>query len=140
VLRRVRETALEAYAHQDLPFERLVEELRPGRQGTRNPLFQVMFAFQNAPMGAFKLPNLKTIMLIPETVITRFDLEVFWLQTDETLSLRMVYNMDLFHKETIERLVSHYCMLLRSIVDNPAQRLFELPMVTSQEWQQLVEQ
>jgi non-ribosomal peptide synthetase component F len=117
-----------------------VEELRPGRYGTRNPLFQVMFALQNAPMEIFELPKMRTTLLIPETVITRFDLEIFWLQTDETLSLRVVYNSNLFQQQTIDRMVSHYYMLLRSIVENPAQRLFELPMVTTQEWQQLIEQ
>src|SRR5205085_3227794 len=90
LLARVRERALEAYAHQDLPFEKLVEELQPHRDSSRNPLFQVMFVLQNAPGSDLDLGDL---MLTPEPateVTTRFDMEVHLWEQSEGISGRMI--------------------------------------------------
>jgi non-ribosomal peptide synthetase component F len=99
-----------------------------------------MFVLQNTPAEVLELPNLEATRLDSEIITTRFDLEIHWWQTDETLSARVIYNTDLFHKETIERLASHYEMLLESVASDPAQRLFDLLIASPLESQQMVEQ
>ncbi|HEY9734989.1 MAG TPA: condensation domain-containing protein, partial [Trichocoleus sp.] len=147
LLARVRTVALEAYGHQDLPFEKLVETLAPERDLSRNPLFQVAFALQNAPMQPLQLPGLTLEPLQLEAGTTRFDLEVhlwepghglssLW-QSQEGLSGFITYSTDLFERETIGRLVAHYQTLLEGIVVNPESRLSELPLLTPVERQQL---
>lgn len=143
LLGRVRDVALEAYMHQDLPFEKLVEELDPERDLSRNPLFQVGFALQNAPMQPLELPGvmLEPVPLDPGT--TRFDLEVhlwepahglrsLW-QSQEGLSGFVSYSQDLFDRDTIGRLIGHFQILLEGIVANPDTRLSDLPILTLEE-------
>ncbi|MBE9010858.1 non-ribosomal peptide synthetase, partial [Pseudanabaenaceae cyanobacterium LEGE 13415] len=148
-LEQVRKTALEAYEHQDLPFEKLVEELDPDRDLNRNPLFQVAFALQNAPMQPLKLPGLRLEPAPLEFNSTRFDLEVhlwepthglrtLW-QSQEGLSGFIAYSTDLFDRDRIQRLVGHYQTLLEGIVSNPDQQLSDLPLLTSVESQQLAQ-
>lgn len=151
LLGRVREVALGAYAHQDLPFEKLVEELHPERNLSRNPLFQVVFALQNAPMSQLELPQLTLSALKFETKTTRFDLELYlwkcsdnfrqlwgngWQQT-EGLRGVVVYNTDLFEAELIQRLCHHFQTLLEGMVAHPDARLAELPILTATEQQWL---
>ena len=145
LLERVRDVALDAYMHQDLPFEKLVEELDPQRDLSRNPLFQVAFALQNAPMQPLELPGL---MLEPaqfESGSTRFDLEVhlwepahglgsLW-QSQSGLSGFISYSTDLFDHDRISRLVGHFQTLLAGIVANPDARLSDLPLLTTAEQQ-----
>jgi amino acid adenylation domain-containing protein len=152
LLGRVREVALGAYAHQDLPFEKLVEELQPIRDMSRNPLFQVVFALQNAPMEQLELPGLTLSSLNFETRTTRFDFELYlWKCSDNFRSLWgkgwedsqglrgvAVYNTDLFEPESITRLLRHFQTLLQGIVANPAERLANLPTLTATERQQLL--
>ncbi len=149
LLERVRNVALEAYEHQDLPFEKLVEELDPDRDPSRNPLFQVAFALQNAPMQPLELPGLKLEPAPLESGSTRFDLEVhlwepahglrsLW-QSQEGLSGFISYSTDLFDRDRIHRLVGHFQTLLEGIVTNPDAHLQDLPLLTSVEQQQLVE-
>ncbi|WP_199296744.1 non-ribosomal peptide synthetase [Leptolyngbya sp. FACHB-711] len=148
LLGRVRNVALEAYQHQDLPFEKLVEELDPERDLSGNPLFQVAFALQNAPMQPLELPGvrLEPVPLEPQT--TRFDLEVhlwqpshglssLW-QSEAGLSGFISYSTDLFDRATIHRFVEHFQTLLHGIVANPDARLSDLPLLTPAEHQQLV--
>ncbi|MEP1076598.1 amino acid adenylation domain-containing protein [Leptolyngbya sp. PL-A3] len=148
LLGRVRSVALEAYAHQDLPFEKLVEELEPERDLSRNPLFQIGFALQNAPMQPLELPGatLEPVHLEPGT--TRFDLEVhlwepshglrsLW-QSQDGLSGFVSYSEDLFDRSTIGRLVGHLQTLLEGIVADPDAHLSELPLLTATERQQLL--
>ena len=104
---RARRAALEAYAHQDLPFERLVEELRPERRLSHNPLFQVMFALQNAPLRAIELPGLTFSPVEFDFPATRFDLEVFFTETEGGLAVQLTYATDLFDAATIARLEGH---------------------------------
>ncbi|HEY9604551.1 MAG TPA: amino acid adenylation domain-containing protein [Allocoleopsis sp.] len=148
LLERVRDVALEAYEHQDLPFEKLVEELDPDRDLSRNPLFQVAFALQNAPMESLELPGLMLEPAPLESGSTRFDLEVhlwepahglrsLW-QSQEGLSGFISYSTDLFDKDRIQRLVGHFQTLLEGIVANPDARLSELPLLTPAEYQQIV--
>ncbi|MUL38495.1 non-ribosomal peptide synthetase [Gloeocapsopsis dulcis] len=147
LLQRVRDVALAAYMHQDLPFEKLVEELDPQRDLSRNPLFQVAFALQNAPMQPLELPGVTLEPVAIEPGTTRFDLEVhlwepnhglrsLW-QSQEGLSGFVAYSEDLFDRATIGRLIGHFQTLLEGIVANPDARLSELSLLTSEEQQQL---
>lgn len=148
LLKRVRNVALTAYEHQDLPFEKLVEELDPDRDLSRNPLFQVAFALQNAPMQPLELPGLTLEPVLLESGSTRFDLEVhlwepthglcsLW-QSQTGLSGFIAYSTDLFDRERIGRLVGHFQSLLEGIVANPDDRLSDLPLLTPPEHQQLL--
>jgi len=149
LLARVRETTLAAYAHQDLPFEKLVEELHPDRDPSRNPLFQVVFALQNAPMQPLELPGLTLQPLKFEVQTTRFDLELhlwesdhglssLWEGTCDGLSGFMAYSSDLFEPGTIARMLEHFQTLLAGIVANPDTAIAELPLLTAAEAQQLL--
>jgi amino acid adenylation domain-containing protein len=152
VLHRVKETTLGAYAHQDLPFEKLVEELHPERNLNQHPLFQVMFGFQNSPMQSLELPGLEVKTLDLELTTTRFDLEFhLWQSSDNFRSLWggnrwqytegirgvMVYNTDLFAPSTITRMLKHFQTLIESIIANPEQRITELEILTQSEQHQI---
>ncbi|TBR57013.1 hypothetical protein B4U84_26650, partial [Westiellopsis prolifica IICB1] len=138
LLKRVREVSLGAYAHQDLPFELLVEELQPERDLSHTPLFQLMFVLQNTPMSALELPDL-TLSLLEDTRNTaKFDLSLYMINTQEGLVGTLEYNTDLFEKSSIQRMVKHLQTLLEGIVANPQQRLSELPLLTKIEQSQLI--
>ncbi len=139
LLERVKETALGAYAHQDMPFERLVEELRPERSLSYNPLFQVLFSLQNAPRRAFELSGLRLKPLGGVTGTTaKFDLSLFLLEGEDGLSGRVEYNTDLFDGATIDRLLRHYLGLLEAALSNPETRISQLPLLTAEERQQVL--
>jgi non-ribosomal peptide synthetase component F len=132
--------ALEAYAHQDLPFERLVEALEPAREVGRNPLFQVTFVLQNAPGKENRLEGTGlTIGEFPARVTTtRFDLEVHAWEAEEELSVDFVYSTDLFDGQTIRRMLGHYERLLEGVVADPGRRLSQLPLLSEEERAQVV--
>ncbi|HLO48027.1 MAG TPA: amino acid adenylation domain-containing protein, partial [Kamptonema sp.] len=148
LLSRVKEVALGAYAHQDLPFEKLVEELHPDRNLNQNPLFQVVFALQNAPMSALELPSLTLSSLPFETETTRFDLEFhlwepntqngLWADSSEGISGFVIYSTDLFDDATITRMLGHFQTLLEGIVANPEDRIVQLPLLSESELNQLL--
>jgi amino acid adenylation domain-containing protein len=138
LLLRIKEETLQAYAHQDVPFERIVEELQPERNLSHNPLFQVMFVLQNAPMGNLELPNLSLTPLELEQVTAKFDLTLLMSETKEGLQGTWEYRTDLFDVATINRMVGHLQTLLESIVANPKQRIAELPLLTATEQHQLL--
>ncbi len=152
LLARVREVTLGAYAHQDLPFEKLVEELHPERSLSRHPLFQVVFGFENAPMEALELPGLTLSSLNIEVKTTRFDLEFllwqgsedfrsFWGERwEHSQGIRgvVVYNTDLFDEGTISRMLGHFRTLLEGIVANPQVRIANLPLLSDAERHQLL--
>jgi amino acid adenylation domain-containing protein len=154
LLGRVREVTLGAYAHQDLPFEKLVEELHPQRALSRHPLFQVVFGFENAPMEALELPGLTLSPLTIDFKTTRFDLEFHlwdasggfrslwgeeWKHSEGIRGV-VVYNTDLFDAATITRMVGHFTTLLEGIVANPQTRVASLPILLDAERQQLLGQ
>ena len=116
VLSRVREVCVGAYAHQDLPFERLVEELHPERDLSRNPLFQTTFAFQNTPRFPLELAGLTTNELEVDTGIARFDLHLFMEEEEKGLRGYLDYNTDLFNSATIAGMLGHFQTLLEAIV------------------------
>ncbi|KYC36596.1 non-ribosomal peptide synthetase [Scytonema hofmannii PCC 7110] len=133
LLTRVREVALGAYAHQDLPFEQLVEELQPQRSLSHAPLFQVMFVLQNAPMSALELPGLTLSPIATESRTAKFDLTLDMTETAQGLVGTLEYNTDLFESSTISRMAGHLQTLLCAIVANSQQRLSELPLLTNAE-------
>ncbi|BDI19712.1 hypothetical protein ANSO36C_55140 [Nostoc cf. commune SO-36] len=139
LLKRVREVALGAYAHQDLPFELLVEELQPQRDLSHTPLFQVMFVLQNAPMSALELPNLTLTILESDSGTAQFDLSLDMTETESGLIGSLEYNTDLFQESTIRRMAGHLETLLEGIVVNSQQRLSQLPLLTASEHQLLRE-
>ncbi len=138
VLARAQETTLEALANQDLPFARLVEELRPERTPSRNPLFNVMFVLQNMPPKPAHLPGLTLQPHPVDSVTAKFDLTLFMEETADGLRAIAEYNADIFESETITRLLGHFQMLLEGIVKNPDQKISDLPLLTAGERQQLL--
>ena len=138
VLRRVREVCLGAYAHQDLPFERLVEELHVARNLSRNPLFQVMFVLQNARLDTWELSGLTLSPLEVDSGTTHFDLTLHIVDTGHELIATLAYNTDLFEAASIARMFRHYEMLLEAVCASPDGRLSELPMLSEAERQQLL--
>ncbi|MBD2494908.1 non-ribosomal peptide synthetase [Nostoc sp. FACHB-280] len=138
LLRLVRETTLAAYAHQDLPFDLLVEELQPQRNLSHPPLFQVMFVLQNAPKSELELSGLSLNFLENQTHTAMFDLTLDMRETEAGLVGAFEYNTDLFHDTTVNRMVTHLQTLLEGIVTNPDLRLSELPLLTTSERQQLL--
>ncbi|MGQ0555595.1 MAG: amino acid adenylation domain-containing protein [Nitrospiraceae bacterium] len=138
LLEQVRTTALNAYAHQDIPFEQVVEVLNPERQLSHTPLFQVMLILQNAPMDTLALPGLTLSALPAESTTAKFDLTVDLVEADGVLSGTVDYSTDLFEAATIARLMNHYIRLLEAIVAKPTARVNELPMLSHAERQQLL--
>ncbi|WPB73717.1 non-ribosomal peptide synthase/polyketide synthase [Archangium violaceum] len=138
LLARTRETALAAYAHQDLPFEELVRVLNPERGGGHAPLFQTKLILQNAPMPAIELPGLTLTPLEVESGAARLDLVVSLMETADGLSCTWDYSTDLFEASTIERMAGHYQRLLEGIAAHPEQRLEELPLLSDEEQRQLL--
>jgi hypothetical protein len=135
-LQRVRETALEAYAHQDMPFDKLVEELQPVRDPARSPLVQVAFGLQNAPLDGLQLSQLQLRPVETEGATARFDLTLWLTEGAGEMRARWTYNVDLFEEETIRRMQGHFETLLRGIVEGPETRLDDLAMFTEAEKQE----
>jgi amino acid adenylation domain-containing protein len=138
LLGRVREVALGAYAHQDLPFEKLVEALQPERDLSRTPLFQVMFNLENIPTKAVKTPSLSIDEFEFDSGVSQFDLALEVIEKDEGLSCLLNYSTDLFDAATIERMLGHYQTLLEGIVADPEERIGVLPLLTEAERHQLL--
>jgi amino acid adenylation domain-containing protein len=133
LLRRVREKAVEAYAYQDLPFETLVEGLRPERDLSHTPLFQTMFILDTPAVEHLQLPNLTLSPIETHSGAATFDLTLSITDLPEGLGGYVEYNTDLFERETIERMIGHLRTLLEAIVVNPDQRIAELPLLTEAE-------
>ena len=138
LLKRMREVALGAYAHQDLPFELLVEKLQPERDLSHTPLFQVMFVLQNAPIPTLELPGLTLTPLESDSDSAKFDLTLNMTETEEGLVGSLEYNTDLFEESSIQRMAGHLQTLLGGIVANPQQPLSELSLLTKSEQHQLL--
>ncbi|HEV7216779.1 MAG TPA: amino acid adenylation domain-containing protein, partial [Chloroflexota bacterium] len=139
LLTRVREVTLGAYANQDIPFEHLVEALQPARSLSRNPIFQVVLALQNVPMTPLNLPDLQLSPLTLDLGTAKFDLSAFFTETPQGLAGAMEYNTDLFTPATVARLAQHFTTLLSAVAADPQQRLSQLPLMTEEERQRLLE-
>jgi amino acid adenylation domain-containing protein/thioester reductase-like protein len=138
LLQRVREVALGAYANQDLPFEKLVEELQPERDLSRTPLFQVMFAMQNAPALSVEVPGLSISMISSESNTAKFDISMDVAETAQGLRIALEYSADLFVPSTIMRMLGHFQTLLQEISLHPEKCILDLPLLTIPEQQQLL--
>jgi len=140
LLGRVRRVTLDAYSHQDLPFERLVEELKIARVLDRSPLFQVAVALEHSPLGAaeLKLPGLHISPMESELRTSRFDLTLLFETSDSELRIRTEYSTDLFDSVMIERLLGHLERVLSALVAAPDQRLSELPILSVAQRHQLL--
>ncbi|MBA3354607.1 MAG: amino acid adenylation domain-containing protein [Pyrinomonadaceae bacterium] len=138
LLAHVRGVALGAYAHQDLPFEKLVEELQPERSLSHNPLFQVVFGLQNAPMPPLEFSGLALNPLQVDHWTAKFDLVLHMVEQAEGLRGRLEYKTDLFDAVTINRMIGHFQVLLEVVVADPDKRISSLPLLTEEERQQLL--
>ena len=138
VLARVRRTALAAYDHQDVPFERIVEELQPRRDTRRHPLFQAVLALQNAPLGRTEIPGLAFEPLEIDSPATQFDLTVSLHDGEDGLRGRVEYAADLFDEATVRRWMGHLAALLAAAAAEPERPLDELPWLAAGERRQLL--
>jgi amino acid adenylation domain-containing protein/non-ribosomal peptide synthase protein (TIGR01720 family) len=144
-VRRVKQVCLEAYAHQDLPFEKLVEELQPERDLSRNPLFQVIFQFFSMPGGYDEretdeetITETSSGFVDVKNTVAKFDLRLDLWDTAEGIGGQLEYSRDLFDEATIKRMAAHFQMLLEAVAENPEQRLSQLPLLTNAEQHQLL--
>ncbi|MGJ5631993.1 amino acid adenylation domain-containing protein [Nostoc sp. CALU 1950] len=139
LLQQTRQTCLDAYAHQDIPFEYLVEQLQPERSLSHNPLFQVMLVLQNTEGAGTKvsLPGLDIKWLDQNYPFAKFDLTLDLCERDGQLHCMWEYATDLFEAETIGRMAGHFEVLLKAITENPQQPISKLPLMTTAEIQQL---
>ena len=138
LLSRVRDVTLDAYAHQDLPFEKLVEELQPERDLRFNPLFQVMFILQNAPIPVREVAGLTLRTLDVDSGTAMFDLVLSIAESEQGLTGFLEYNTDLFDSATIARWIGNFQTLLESVVADRDRRISELPILTAKEREQLL--
>jgi amino acid adenylation domain-containing protein len=139
LLRKVRKVCLGAYAHQDMPFEQLVERLRPERESSHQPLFQVALVLQNAPMGELELPGLRLSNFGTPVETAIFDLRLTVVEMVDQLACEINYNSDLFEEATIARLAGHLAALLEAVVSNPHQPISEIHYLTEMERRQMLE-
>ncbi|WP_437755425.1 amino acid adenylation domain-containing protein [Sorangium sp. So ce1389] len=135
LLTRVRGVTLGAYAHQELPFERLVEALKPDRDPSRTPIFQVVFVLQNAPMPELSFGDLTLRALETGTGGAAFDMTMTVTDLAEGMQIALEYSADLFDAATIGRLLDHFRTLLQGIAADPARRIVDLPLLTAEERQ-----
>jgi len=138
LLGRVREVALGAFTHQELPFEKLVEELRPERGLGHTPLLRVAFALQNVPSQHWEMPGLIVTRRKLDPGTAKFDLTLYTTETPEGLEAVLEYSTDLFEAATVDRMLGHFQTLLEGIAANPDQKLSRLPLLTHLERNQLL--
>ncbi len=138
LLARVKEVALGAYAYQELPFEKLVEELQPERDLSHHPLFQVMFTLQNAKPAPPAIPGLRFEPLVLANETAKFDLTLALTETAVALTGSLEYNTDLFDASTAERLIGHFQQLLQNLAAHPDRPISELSILSQVEKEQLL--
>ncbi|HEV7377438.1 MAG TPA: amino acid adenylation domain-containing protein, partial [Pyrinomonadaceae bacterium] len=138
LLTRVREVTLGAYAHQDVPFEKLVEELQPERSMSHSPLFQVLFSLQNMAQEGLELPGLELSSWETGQETAKFDMTLVVLEAPEVMNCTLEYKTDLFEASTIEQMLRHFARLLESIAADAEQPLSALQMMNDSELHQLL--
>ena len=139
LLRRIKETTLGAYAHQDLPFEKLVEVLNPERNASHSSMFQVMLSMLNMPMQPWSLPGLRHERKMIDSGTSKFDLTLYVMEEPQGLTFICEYNTDLFNRDRIARVLGHFEILLEGVVADPDRCLSELPLLTAEERRELIE-
>jgi len=137
-LKQIKETTLDAYANQDLPFEMLVEEIHPERSMSHSPLFQVMMVYQNIPQRAITMPDLNMEALNEESGTAKFDLTVMAAETAEGLLISFEYNTDLFEDTTISNMADHFKKLLKQVCDNPQQKISQISFLSAAELEKVL--
>jgi amino acid adenylation domain-containing protein len=138
LLARVRQTALDAYGNYELPFEMLLEELRPARDLSRSPVFQVMFTLQNAPTATIQLRDQRWVSRELDTGTSKFDLFMVLQEKGQELGGYVEYNTGLFELSTIERMLSHFERLLEGVSSDSNQKISLLPLLGPEERQRIV--
>ncbi len=138
LLREVRATLLDVHAHQDVPFDRVVEAVNPQRDTAYSPLFQVMMVLQNTPGNAAQMQGLSMTPYGTGSATAKFDLAFEWVERDGVLSLLVEYNTDLFDQTSIERLSGHYRQLLEQVALNPKQPVGALTLISDAEREQIL--
>ncbi|HEY3581710.1 MAG TPA: condensation domain-containing protein, partial [Pyrinomonadaceae bacterium] len=138
LVERVRETALGAYAHQALPFEKLIEELQPERDASHAPLVQVVFALQNAPQGDLTALDLQLNYVEVETATAKYDLVVNVYEVEDKLSIVFTYSTDLFDAASMQRLGRHFKALLAAVIENVDRRVAEIDFLDPAERRELL--
>ncbi|MFN2445978.1 MAG: amino acid adenylation domain-containing protein [Vicinamibacterales bacterium] len=133
LLQRVRDVAVKAYAHQDVPFAKIVEEIQPDRRPSHSPVFQVMFVLQNGERARLELPGLTLESIAVDTGTAKFDLMLDVVETADGLSCTFEYNTDLFEAATIRRWLGHFQTLLQGIVSHPGQTVSRVPLLSETE-------
>ena len=133
LVKQTRQTALDGYAHQDLPFEKLVDGLQPQRNTSYNPIFQVMFVHQKSAFEEIDIPGLTVSQMPVDIGVAKFDLTLFVEESSQGLSAGLEYNTDLFDSNTADRILGHFQTLLESIVEDPQQRVSNLQLITAAE-------
>jgi len=133
LLARIKEVTLDAYNNQDLPFEKLVEEIQPERNLSHNPLFQVWFALNNSPMPSLKMGELTLTISEADSATAQFDISLDMVEQQEELIGTFEYSSDLFDADTITRIAAHFQTLLLGIIANPEQQIATLPLLTKAE-------
>lgn len=138
VLKRVKETALSAYAHEEMPFEQLVQELRPERSLSHSPLFQILFSLRNTPAGSFHLAGMKMEPFAGTGESSKYDLSMYLEEQPTGYRGKVEYNTDLYDAATIDRILRHFETLLESAIEAPEKQLSELDMLGAVERKQLL--
>jgi len=138
LLRQVKKIAMEAYDHQDIPFEKLVDTLQPERNMNQTPLFQVMFSLQRSEAQEIKLSGLTLIPFELESGSAKFDLNLEIVEHAERMVGIIEYKTSLFREETINKMIGHFNILLESIVENPDQNISTIPIMSEQERVQIL--
>jgi amino acid adenylation domain-containing protein len=138
MLTRVKNTCLEAYAHQDLPFEKLVEELNPQRDLSRTPIFQVVFNMQNSPVQKLGIPGLEIGFLEIDRGVSQFDLTLMITKKDGHCHAAVEYSNDLFEEVTVARMFQSYQFLLQNIIADPDEQISRLQILTRAEEHHLI--
>jgi amino acid adenylation domain-containing protein len=138
LLRQVRETTLEAYAHQDVPFEKVVEEVEPERDLGHTPLFQVMFTLQSSPFVEMRVGGIRLTPFPVESETAKFDLALTLTEEKEELAGWLSYRRDLFEAGSMERIIRHYCMLLGGMVERREEKIGDMPLLEEGERRQLL--
>ena len=138
LLGRVRDVTVAAQAHQDLPFEKIVDDLQPARDPSRTPVFQVAFVFQNAPTAEMRAQGLRLSRLRLPTTTSKFDLTLTLTDAEPSMPVEIEYSADLFAPDTIARLAAHFETLLADAVARPERRISALRVLTEEERHRLV--
>ncbi len=139
LLDQVKETALSAYMHQDLPFEKLVDALQPQRETSHSPLFQVMFALQNKPISQQQISvGLTASPYETHLGSAKFDMTLFMQEEGERIAGALEYNTDLFDAETIARFIQHFEILFNGLLDQPDRAIASIPILSDREWHRAI--